>query len=210
VPPPGARSPTGHIERADRLASRQRRGYRHGEDPPGPPLQIVIFSLRHGENGIDAIRTVTAPPRGIMGPSTGSIFRFFPPTSCAFVEHALNDAPGNRMRKQPSKAWPLGRELMHRTHPPAHLSRYSCVKASGSQAFSRSRRSTRRILPEMVFGRFIELDTPDALIGRKVSVGMGESCDRSVEVVAVSNRDVAGSAVGCSTSYWIHRYGLLT
>jgi len=103
VPPPHSRQATGHIERADRLASRQRRGHHHGEDPPGPPLQIVIFSLRHGENGIDAIGTVTAPPRGIMGPSTGSILWFFRPTSCAFAEHALNKAPGNRMRKQPSK-----------------------------------------------------------------------------------------------------------
>jgi hypothetical protein len=103
VPPWGARFPTGDIERADRIAPQQRRGHRHGEEPPGPPLQIVIFSLRHEENGIDAIRTVAAPPRGIMDPSTGSNCPSFRPTSCAFTEHALNEAPAKRMREQPSK-----------------------------------------------------------------------------------------------------------
>jgi hypothetical protein len=188
VPPWGARVSTGDLERADRLTSWQRRGHRHSEDPPGPPLQIVIFSLRHGENGIDAIRTVTAPPRGIMGPSTGSNCLFFRPTSCAFTEHALNEAPAKRMPEQPSKVvwecdiergpqgerylFPLRRRQSYSDQAIAvaiFLRQTNCLTA----IFASPKVDTPDLAGDGLW-HVLELDAPDALIGCKVSVDTGE------------------------------------
>jgi|SRR5712675_2426295 len=64
---------TGCIARANWVAPRCVRRHCHGEDTPSPQLQIVMLGLRHGGNDIDAFSTVTAPPRGIMGPPSGSL-----------------------------------------------------------------------------------------------------------------------------------------
>ena len=49
-----------------------RRGRQRAGAPRRPQLQIVMISRRHGRNAIEATSTVTAPPRGIMRPSSES------------------------------------------------------------------------------------------------------------------------------------------
>jgi hypothetical protein len=66
------------------------RKHRHGGETPGPRLQMVMLGRQHGRNDIDAAVTVAAPPRGIMGPSSGSLCGYSAPQP-GFAGHVLND-----------------------------------------------------------------------------------------------------------------------
>jgi len=95
---------------------------------------------------------VTAPPRGINAPPSGSFHR----ASAGriwFAVHAQDRASaGCRRASAGYRVIDVRTTRGSFKRISAHRSRYSSVKPSGLQAFSRERNSTRRILPEMVFG----------------------------------------------------------
>jgi hypothetical protein len=95
---------------------------------------------------------VTAPPRGINAPPSGS-FPVRPRAGsgllCTRKIKRVPDAVGHRPFTGVIDAQTARGSF---TRISAHRSRYSSVKPSGSQAFSRERNSTRRILPEIVLG----------------------------------------------------------
>jgi hypothetical protein len=103
------------------------------DTPSRSQLLIRTICRPHGGNAIEAISNVTAPPRGIISPSSES----FPVNWRSVAGHTPNKAPNRAERHSLRQAYP---------------SRYSFTKSLGVQVFSRVRRSTRRILPEIVLG----------------------------------------------------------
>ena len=61
------------VLRTDRTAPRWARACCRREDTPSRPQLQIVTIRRHGGNANEAISTVTAPPRGIMGPSSESL-----------------------------------------------------------------------------------------------------------------------------------------